>query len=239
MEGLVRSNLSSMSVGSQSAGQISTVQRQNIIKGLLTGYYTEISQQHEVIFDNNRGWTTRLPLLHTLYPQAKVICCVRDTVWILNSLERIFRQQPFENSRLFRNDTERETVFSRVAALTQPNRLVGFAWSALKEAYYGEYSDKLLIVDYETLARMPAKVMPVIYDFLDEEPFQHNFNTIEFDRPEFDQELGLSGLHKVRPRVEFQRQRNLLPPELVERYSNQTFWDDPGGSAARVVRIRK
>ncbi len=239
VEDLIRANLAVMSASHNAAGQFSTTQRQHILHNLVQGYYTEIAQQHELIFDTNRGWTARLPLLHTLYPQAKVICCVRDTAEILNSLERILRQQPLENSRLFRNDAERETVFSRTAALTQPSRLVGFAWSALKEAYYGEHSSKLLLVDYETLARMPAQVMPAIYEFLEEEPFQHNFNAIAFDRPEFDQQLGVSGMHTVRSSVTFREQRNLLPPELIKRYSNQTFWDDPGGSAARVIRIRK
>lgn len=239
LERLINANLAQMSGSGSNAGRFTEQQREDVIAGLFQSYYKSTSQDKPVIFDNNRAWTSRLPLLDTLLPNSKVICCVRDTCWILDSLERLYRKQPFENTNLFRSDSERETVYSRTTALTQPNRLVGFAWSALKEAYYGEHSDKLLLIDYETLARLPEQVMPAIYDFLEEPHFQHHFSSIEFSRDEFDQHLGVAGMHKVRSTVEFQPRRTLLPPELYERYRNQTFWDDPSGTSARVLRIRK
>src|SRR3546814_6586371 len=57
-------------------------------------------------------------------------------------LERLYRANPFENTKLFNDDDERNTVYSRCETLAQRNRLVGFAWTALKEAYYGENAER-------------------------------------------------------------------------------------------------
>ena len=41
---------------------------------------------HQVVFDTNRAWCARLPLLRTLFSEAKVICCVRNVAWVLMTL---------------------------------------------------------------------------------------------------------------------------------------------------------
>lgn len=80
------------------------------------------------IFDTNRAWTSQLPALMELFPNAKLICCVRDVSWIMDSLERRFRSSNFENTKLFNSPSERATVYTRVETLAHPNRLVGFAY---------------------------------------------------------------------------------------------------------------
>ena len=47
--------------------------------------------------------------------------------------ERLYRANPYENTKLFNDDVERNTVYSRVDTLAQRNRLVGFPWAALKD----------------------------------------------------------------------------------------------------------
>src|SRR3546814_5555038 len=74
-------------------------------------------------------------------------------------LERLYRANPFENTKLFNDDDERNTVYSRCETLAQRNRLVGFAWTALKEAYYGENAESMLIVDYDLLSPAPERGM--------------------------------------------------------------------------------
>ena len=110
-----------------------------------------------VIFDTNRGWTAQLPALTRLFPDAKLICCVRDVAWVMDSLERQFRGQAFENTRLFASGAERASVYTRLEALAGPNRLVGHAWQALREACYGEEAERLLILDYDILTTRPAR----------------------------------------------------------------------------------
>jgi sulfotransferase len=181
-------------------------------------------------------WCSKLPALLDLFPGAKVIACVRNVAWVMDSLERLYRANPYENTKLFNDDSERNTVYSRVDTLAQRNRLVGFAWSALKEAYYGAQASSLLLVEYELLVGAPEKVLKLVYDFIGEPWYAHDFNNIEYDAPEFDQALGLTGLHRVRSKIEVQERRCILPPDLFEKYSALSFWQDGAGSAANVIR---
>ena len=109
-------------------------QKRDLLRGLFEAYYRPHADK-AVVFDTNRAWTARLPVLLALFPDAKVLCCVRDVAWVMDSIERLVRRNAFEPSRLFATAEERATVFSRVEALAHRDRLVGFAWSALKEAY--------------------------------------------------------------------------------------------------------
>ncbi len=232
------SNLQLMSAGSEIALLTDDNQRKAILKGIFSSYYEEMGDK-SVIFDTNRIWCSKLPALLNLYPEAKIICCVRNVAWIMDSIERLLRQNPFENTRLFGNDVERNTVYSRVETLAQPDRLVGLAWCAFKEAFYSEYAPSLLVLDYELFTRSPEEVMPLIYQFIGEPTFEHDYDQVEFDAPEFDQALGVSGLHRVHQKVEFKQRDTILPPDLFEQYSTLAFWSDHTGSTANIIAPRR
>lgn len=227
--------LEMMSNNPELSVMIDSKRRPALVKAVATAYYAT-PDRREVVFDTNRIWTARLPLIADLWPKAKIIACVRDVPWILDSMERKFRQDPYEMTRLFGGEGERATVYSRVEALARHNRMVGLPWTALKEAYYGEQSERVLIVDYEYLARAPKKVLSLIYDFIGEEWYDgHDFEDVLFDAPEFDAALGVKGLHKVRRKVSFEPRRTILPPDLFKKYEGMDFWKDPVGTKASVI----
>jgi sulfotransferase len=228
--------LGQVSAGSEWATQVSVSQRRALLRGLFDSYYAETKQ--EVVFDTNRVWTARMPALLDLYPNAKVIACVRNVGWVMDSIERLYRANPFENSLLFANEAERGTVFARVETLAQRTRLVGLAWSALKEAFYSEQGKAMLVVDYDLLTQRPRDVIPLIYKFIGEPVFEHDFNAVSMETPAFDEGLGLTGLHKVRPQVRFEPRSTILPPDLFEKYAALTFWRDTVGSRANVLMVR-
>lgn len=234
---LFSSVLQQCSAGSEFGSVIDTDLRRRLLRGLFDSYYADKADK-PVIFDTNRQWCARLPALQDLFPQAKTIACVRNVAWVLDSLERLYRANPFENTKLFNDDDERNTVYSRCETLAQRNRLVGFAWTALKEAYYGENAESLLIVDYDLLSQAPERVMRLVYDFIGEPWYEHDFNRLTYDAPAFDQALGVAGLHKVRPEVAPQARRTLLPPDLFEKYAALSFWRDGASSAANVIRMK-
>ncbi|MBK6998551.1 MAG: sulfotransferase [Rhodoferax sp.] len=219
----------------ETAMLLDSAQQPQILRGLFDSFYA--SQSHcEVVFDTNRLWCSKLSLLRNLYPDAKVIVCVRDLMWVLDSLERLIRNQPYRYSKLFNSITESATVYSRVEALTQTHGLVGFSWAALKEAFYSDQADSLLIVEYEYLAREPEKVLRLIYQFIGEPWNAHaNFENIDFDAPEFDKVLGLDGMHRVRSKVSFQARQSVLPPDIAAKFKNSSFWRDGTGSRAHVI----
>lgn len=235
---LFGSMLAQFSAGSEFGSVITQEQRRRLLRGLFDSYYADRADK-PVVFDTNRAWCSRMPALHDLFPQAKVIACVRNVAWVMDSIERLYRANPFENTKLWADETERNTVYSRVDTLAQRNRLVGFAWSGLKEAYYGEHASSMLLVDYDLLAQAPERVLRLVYEFIGEPWYaQHDFAQVRYDAPEFDQALGVAGLHKVRPKVEISARRTVLPPDLFEQYAALSFWQDGKGSAANVIRAK-
>jgi sulfotransferase len=226
--------IAQVSAGSELSTMVDQDQRAWLLKGLFFSYYANVEKP--VIFDTNRAWTSQLPALMTLFPQAKVICCVRDVAWVMDSLERQFRSNTFENTRLFNTPAERSTVYTRVEALAHANRLVGFPWHALREACFSDHASRVLLVEYDLMASRPADVFKLIYEFLGEQPFPHDFNNVQYDAPEFDAQLGLDGLHRVHPKVEPRARQTILPPDLFERYSKLAFWRDmPTSKVFRIV----
>ncbi|MCV4265185.1 sulfotransferase family protein [Pseudomonas capsici] len=234
---LFSSVLGQCSAGSEFSSVIDTAMRRRLLRGIFDSYYAD-KLDKSIVFDTSRSWCSRLPALMDLFPQSKVIACVRNVAWIMDSIERVYRGNPFENTKLFVDDVERNTVYSRVETLAQRNRLVGFAWASLKEAYYGEHAESLLLIDYDLLSQAPDRVMRLVYDFIGEPWFEHDFNNLSYDAPQFDDALGVSGLHKVKPQVAFEPRRTILPPDLFEQYSKLSFWNDGSASAANVIRMK-
>ncbi|HEY4545316.1 MAG TPA: sulfotransferase [Pedomonas sp.] len=235
---LFHSTRNAMGTWNETSVMLTDAHRERILKGLFDSYYADQSDK-SVVFDTNRAWCARLPALMRLFPEAKVICCVRSVAWIMDSIERLIRKHPFQKSRLSNSDTERSTVFTRVETLAQQDRFVGFAWSALKEAVYGEHADRLLLVDFDLLTAAPERVLRLIYEFVGEPWFEHDFENVVFDAPEFDQQLGLPGLHRVQPKVQPVRRQTVLPPDLFERLDALSFWRDLSNSRARMIVAKR
>ena len=222
--------ISQVSAGSEMSTTVNQEQRGRILRGLFDSYYAD--REEPVIFDTNRAWTAKLPALMKLFPEAKLICLVRDVAWIMDSMERQFRDNAFEHTRIFGNPAQRATVYTRVESLAGPNSLVGFPYQALREACYSDFADRLIIVEYDMLTQRPKEVLNLIYEFLGEEPFEHNLDSVEYDAPKFDAQLGLDGLHRVHKKVEPRPRQTILPPDLFQKYTQLAFWRDLQNSKA-------
>lgn len=234
LAGLADGIIAQVSAGTEMSTMVNEEQRARLLRGLFDAYYAD--RNEAAIFDTNRAWTAKLAMLMRLFPDARVICCVRDVAWVMDSLERQYRNNAFEHTRLFNNPAERSTVYTTLEALAGANRLVGYAWHALREACYGEFAERLVIVDYDLLAQRPAEVFQLLYQFIGEAPFAHDFGAVEFDAPAFDAQLGLDGLHRVHRSVAPRPRQTVLPPDLFKRYSNMAFWRDlTDSSAFRIV----
>lgn len=230
---LFSSTVEAMSPGKEFSIFITENQRKDILQSIFAAYYRDEANK-EVIFDTNRSWCSKLPALSRLFPDAKVICCVRSVAWIMDSIERLVSRNAFEDSRLF-SPTEKNNIYTRVEALAAHTRMVGSPWSGLREAYYGEQSSKLLLVEYESLTKYPEETLSKIYQFIEEEPFTHDFDNVDYEEPEFDRLLGADGLHKVARKVEFKSRKTILPPDLFERYDKLTFWHNLKNTSATVL----
>jgi sulfotransferase len=212
---------------------IAEQQRERILRGLFDLYYQDFTQ--DVILDTNRLWCARLPLLLRLFPDAKILCTVRNVAWIMDSIERLVRKNSLQPSRLFNGPTESDTVYHRLEALAGRDRFVGFSYYALKEAFYSPEARNILIIDYDLLAQSPDKVLPLIYSFLGEPAYAHDYDNLDYQEPGFDARVGLHGLHEVKRKVALQPRPTVLPPDLFQQYSQLDFWKNSTDSAASVI----
>lgn len=211
---------------------VTDAQRHRMLKGMFDQYYGP-EYGAEVVFDTNRVWCTRMHHLKELFPQGKVIACVRHVSWIIDSIEQLVRKNAFQPSSIFNYQTG-GTVYSRAEGLANGDGMVGFAYNALKEAFYGDATSNLMLLSYETLVSHPAQAIAAVYDFIGEPAYTHDFDNIRYQADEFDLRAGTPGLHTVRKKVQARERNSVLPPDVFRRFENDMFWLDPALNPHRV-----
>jgi sulfotransferase len=195
--------------------------RIKLIHNLIQTYHS--TTDRPVCFNTNRGWTSMMPLIEAVDNKSRVICCVRDINWILDSFEVLFRKNPFSLSRLY-DEYERETVYTRANALMAQGHTVRFAYDCLKEAITSNQKHMLMLIEYDNLTKNPKQVMQALYNFIEQPYFEHDFENIEASYDEYDRIAGIKDLHKVRKRIEYVPRRPILPPDIWQQYSNLEVW---------------
>jgi len=221
VEHIFSSAITSMSGQNNFYRFITDEQRQRILRGIVENYYAEMP--NKIIFDTSRNWPAKLPALVHLFPEAKIICCVRDLVSIVNSFEHLVLNNPYSVSILY-NWNSKITVYGRFETLMGPDGSVGRALNALKEAYYGPYRDRLIFVEYDHIVKNPLKTITSIYEEIGVAAFEHDFNAIGYEAPDFDTHLGFSDMHTVRSSVSPRARENILPVDIRRRLQGLEFW---------------
>lgn len=84
-------------------------QRERVLRGIFALCHQDFTQ--EVIPDPNRLWCARFPRLLLLFPDAKILCTVRNVAWIMDTIERRVRKNSLHPSRLFHDPAESDTVY--------------------------------------------------------------------------------------------------------------------------------
>lgn len=220
--GMTNAMLGEMSDRNEFSMFITNEQRRRVLRGLFENYYgTEFAA--DVIFDTNRMWCSKLPVLCELFPNLKMIACVRHVSWIVDSVERAVRNNALRPSSIFSFQTG-GTVYTRAEGIANGEGMVGYAYNALKEAFYGEHAQHLMLLQYETLVRDPAKAVAAVYDFVGEPPFEHDFDDVHFDAEAFDARAGTPGLHAIGRTVAAKERTTVLPPDIFRRFENDAFW---------------
>ena len=212
--------LSQVAAGREFSNSVSEKKRIDICKGIFDSYYEDVDK--ECIFDTGRMWTANIERLIAMYGNdIKIICLVRNPAWIMDSFERLARKSPFLYSKMYKPEN-RGNVYSRCENIMSGT--VGNSYNALREGYYSEHSDKLLLIDYDLLTSDPIAAMKLFYEFTGLEYFEHDINNVEHSDTEFDNNIGVKDMHTVRRKVKFIERDTILPPDLFKKYSDLKFW---------------
>ena len=223
-----------MSAASEFGTFFDNERRRTVLRAVFEAYHAN-APADGVIFDTNRVWSGKAALLADLYPDMRIICCVRTVGWVIDSIERMLRKHPLEVAR-FVDAKAGSTIYSRVEALMDSEKgLVGSAWSHLRELWFSALAERILLVSYEGFVQDPGGAMRRLYDALGMPGFEHDFQNIVYDEPAFDADFGMPGLHRVRPTVEQTVRQPCIPPDIFAKYAESDFWrrhprKGPGGA---------
>lgn len=197
--------------------------RKDLILGLFDRFYKD---DNEVCFNTNRAWTAQTSMVKDLFPKSKMIICIRDVPWILDSFEQLNNKNPYSIKALYQHQ-DLQTVYQRTNSLMSLEGAGGYVsgpLACLKQALFSNEKDMLCVVDYEALAKRPEETIRKIYNFLDEEWFDHDFNDVEDSYDEYDESANIKGLHVVKKQVEYRTRKPIIPADLWQQYANQSFW---------------
>ena len=198
--------------------------RKRLMLALFDEFYRDCPP---IRFNTNRGWSAETPLLKDLFPDFKMIVCLRDVPWILDSFERLNSKNPHTIKPLY-NHQDLSNVYDRshmlMGAIPNAAGYVAGPLANVRHSMFCSERNQICYVEYDTLVKDPAGTMRQLYAFLNEPLFTHNFNSVENSYDEFDQQAKIVGLHTVRKKVEFENRTTILPDDLWGHYSPNTFW---------------
>ncbi len=194
------------------------------MRGLFDSYY---SGDREVCFNTNRGWSAETALLQDLYPDFRMIVCVRDIPWILDSFEQLNVKNPHTIKPLYHHQ-DLGNVYDRTHMLMgNMANYAGYVAGPLANVRHSMFCNErsqLLYVEYEHLVKNTGAVIRQIYDFLGEPHYEHDFDNVEDSYDEFDTQAKIAGLHTVRKKISWIERRTVLPDDLWRQYEQSTFW---------------
>ena len=197
------------------------------LRGALYGFFAPVDRP--VVFDRNRAWLSELELLELLLQRkAKVLVCVRDIPEILASFERLWRDN--KGFRMIQqqatNLVEFQSLEGRCDVWLQAGHPVGLAYVRIQDALTRGFRDRMHFVHFDHLTTHPANALREIYQFLGEEPFQHDFEHVEQVIFEDDLVHGIQGLHDIRPAVRpIPRRAKEVLGDLVEKFKGPYVWE--------------
>jgi sulfotransferase len=174
---------------------------------LIETFYGEVNKPY--IIDKNRSWSTpyNIEIAAQINPNVKIIAPVRNILDILASFVRLLDSNRgnnlFDNEMIASQFTPmyyRDLNEARCDWLMMPNAQLERSILALSSALKPEHRNKFHFVHYEALVENPQQTMTDIYNFLEIDDYEHNFQNIkQINAVDTQQVFGLPEIHKVRP----------------------------------------
>jgi sulfotransferase len=179
-----------------------TPQKQlSIIKDLFQSYHQDTDRP--VVFNKSRGWAPRIELVeNALERPIKILTTTRKITCILASMEKLYRKEIKNINSPMETGPQMQTLEGRLGVWTSQDGLVGGTFNNIRDAVMRGHRDKFHFIDFEKLTTQPELTLQYIYDFLDEDYYNHDFNNIQQYTKENDAEHGFTDLHTIRPKIE-------------------------------------
>lgn len=195
-----------------------------IQKGL-EGYYESLTDKKYVV-SKSRGWLNTYGTIADIYEDVKVICMVRDLRDIVASLEKRYRNTPYDAKQFVNFAEMKFTTYEKRIEFYLTNAPLVFTLDVLKDFIIRPESENVLFIKYEQLLNSPEKVMDAIYKYLGIKKCKHDFNKIKQSTFENDTIHGIFGDHKIREKLEPPKENayDILGEHACNFIYNQHRW---------------
>lgn len=147
------------------------------VKGGILNAFESLTER-PVVVDKNRSWVGHLDQLFKIFPDAKVLVPIRDLRGIFSSMEKKFRKHPSPMNTIESQSPPAWTTIERRIQGWASSPPIGIAIERLHEAA-SRFKNRLYFVRAEDLTNNPKATMEKIWNYLEEEPFKHDFNNVE------------------------------------------------------------
>ena len=181
-----------------------------VTKGIINSFHKNVKKP--IVIDKHRAWPSAIKIITEEYGKPKVLCTNRSVPEIITSFINLIGK----NNTL--NNSIDKTLRSQRLPISITNRadylyhtFVSSPRTAIIDGLE-KYKDCIHIVEYNDIVNCPQETMNKVYEFLEIESFNHNFNQIENTcKEEKDDAWGIENLHIIRSKL----QKTSTPPEEV------------------------
>ena len=214
---------------------LNEIVKENVMRGILYSSFDHTDKP--ICFDKNRGWPAFFEMAEVLLKGRENIKClvlVRDLRDVVASFEKLFRSTS-ALSRIPQDDdpNKMRTGINRVQVFLAEDEIIQRAYNTITDAVLRGWHDVMLFINYDNMTRNPGSTFSKIYEFLGEEPFEHDFNHVEQITYENDKVHGFKDLHIIRNKVE------PLEPQWPKIFSREILLSDAWQNVARRAQFWK
>lgn len=175
----------------------------NTYASILHNFYRHIDSPY--VIDKHRAWARNITPLKMFYSEnPKIICTNRSIAEILSSyillIDKNKEEKNFVDEHLKNNNIE-ISIENRTETLWR-----SYVSDPYESFVFGltHFRENIHIVNYDDLIDQPQNTMNEVYNFLEIDSFDHDFNNIPETLNE-DKDLngwGIKDLHKIRSKLE-------------------------------------
>lgn len=151
------------------------------LRGFCDSWHQDKLDEDKVVFDKSRGWANHIMALRSIYPKSKAIILVRDLRDVFSSVEKQHQKEPLLDQGESGID---KTIWRRADTMFAPEGMIGGPVEGVLDVIRRKLDT--LTVKYERLVERPKAVMVEVYEHLEEEPFDHDFDKIENQAEDLD-----------------------------------------------------
>jgi len=195
-------------------------------RGGVTSWINQISTNENIFVDKSRHWTYDLDFTFSVFPSAKILILVRDLRGVINSFQKIYNNSLYVKKEDFIYDLNCDLEIRRTQEF--------FEFQYLKMPLFNikkiidstpKYFNQILFCRYEDLVYNPKKEIEKIYNFLNIDKFEHDFNNV-VQKSYYDNPYQPWGIHKIQNEIKFENINSLdyIKQSTKDYILQHNFW---------------